>query len=388
MSSMSSRRLCSVIAVTFALVGSLVVSIPAQQAPGVNPSLFADMKWRNIGPLSRGPDQGGGRRAEPAVHVLHRHGATAASGRRRTPGRTWKPIFDDQPTGSIGWVAGRAIRIRTSSTSAAAKGCRGPTWRSATASTNRTDAGETWTHLGLRDAQQIPKIAIDPKNANRLFVAALGHPYGPNRGARHLPIDRRRPARSERVLFKDVNTGGKDVDIDPSNPDIVYATLWEQRQGPWENGAWSGTNGGIFKSADGGTTWKPLTQGLPDGHHQRRARRSRRAIRSGVYVDASRPTGERHRHLPLGRCRRDVGAQHRPTRVRPAASTKRCRTCTRRTPTRSSSPTSSATSRPTAAGRSCRSRARRAATTTRTSGGTRTIRTSCCWSSIRARSSR
>ena len=62
------------------------------------------------------------------------------------------------------------------------------------------------------------------------------------------------------MLFKDVNTGGKDVDIDPSNPDIVYATMWEQRQGPWENGAWSGTNGGIFKSTDGGTTWKPLTQ--------------------------------------------------------------------------------------------------------------------------------
>src|SRR5207244_5471012 len=67
----------------------------------------------------------------------------------------------------------------------------------------------------------------------------------------------------ERVLFKDANTGGKDVDIDSSNPDIVYATLWEERQGPWENGAWNGTSGGIFKSIDGGTTWKQLTQGLP-----------------------------------------------------------------------------------------------------------------------------
>src|SRR5439155_23543356 len=107
-----------------------------------------------------------------------------------------------------------------------------------------------------------PKIAIDPKNPNRLFVAALGHPYGPNE-ERGIFRSTNGGQSFERVLFKDANTGGKDVDIDPSNPDIVYATMWEQRQGPWENGAWDGTNGGIFKSTDGGTTWKPLTQGLP-----------------------------------------------------------------------------------------------------------------------------
>jgi photosystem II stability/assembly factor-like uncharacterized protein len=69
----------------------------------------------------------------------------------------------------------------------------------------------------------------------------------------------------QQVLFKDENTGGKDVDIDPANPNTVYATMWEQRQGPWENGAWSGTNGGLFKSTDGGTTWTQMKQGLPDG---------------------------------------------------------------------------------------------------------------------------
>ena len=67
----------------------------------------------------------------------------------------------------------------------------------------------------------------------------------------------------QKVLYKDENTGGNDVDIDPSNPDIVYATLWEERQGPWENAVWAGTGGGIFKSTDGGTTWAPLTKGLP-----------------------------------------------------------------------------------------------------------------------------
>src|SRR5262249_31432506 len=126
------------------------------------------------------------------------------------------------------------------------------------------DAGRTWTHLGLRDAQQIPKLAIDPRNPNRIFVAALGHPYGPNpeRGIFRSTDGGRT---FERVLFKDENTGGKDVDIDPADPNVVFATMWEQRQGPWENGAWNGTDGGIFKSTDGGTTWKPLKQGLPDG---------------------------------------------------------------------------------------------------------------------------
>ena len=97
---------------------------------------------------------------------------------------------------------------------------------------------------------------------HRLFVAALGHPYGPNeeRGIFRSTDGGRT---FEKVLYKDENTGGNDVDIDPSNPDIVYATLWEERQGPWENAVWAGTGGGIFKSTDGGATWKPLTDGLP-----------------------------------------------------------------------------------------------------------------------------
>ena len=101
-----------------------------------------------------------------------------------------------------------------------------------------TDAGRTWTHLGLRDGQQIPRIVVDPRNPNRLFVAVLGHPYGPNE-ERGIFRSTDGGQTFQKVLYKDENTGGNDVDIDPVNPDIVYATMWETRQGPWENAAWA-----------------------------------------------------------------------------------------------------------------------------------------------------
>ena len=233
-----------------------------QTAPLVNPSVFAEMRWRNIGPFRAG------RTKAAAGHPSHPYTfyigmCNGGVWRTTDAGRTWKPIFDDQPTGSIGWVSvapsdPNIIYVGTG------EGLPRPDLSVGDGVYKSTDAGNTWTHLGLRDAQQIPKIAVDPKNPNRLFVAALGHPYGPNE-ERGIFRSTDGGESFQRVLFKDVNTGGKDVDIDPSNPDIVFATMWEQRQGPWENGAWNGTNGGMFKSTDGGTTWKPLKQGLPDG---------------------------------------------------------------------------------------------------------------------------
>jgi len=124
------------------------------------------------------------------------------------------------------------------------------------------DGGKTWTHLGLRDAQQIPAIVVDPRNPNRLFVAALGHPYGPNaeRGV-FRSLDGGQTF--QKVLYKDEHTGATDLAFDPRNPQNVYAVLWQARQGPWENGAFTGPNSGLFKSTDGGTSWAPLGTGLP-----------------------------------------------------------------------------------------------------------------------------
>src|SRR4030095_4833145 len=113
----------------------------------------------------------------------------------------------------------------------------------------------------------IAAIAVDPGNANRLFVAALGHPYGPN-AERGIYLSTDGGENFREVLQRGPDVGGNDVDIDPSNPQVVYANLWESRQGPWENAAGSGTGGGLFNSTDGGATWKQLTGGLPEGVNQ------------------------------------------------------------------------------------------------------------------------
>ena len=113
------------------------------------------------------------------------------------------------------------------------------------------------------NGQQIPALAVDPRDPNRVFAAVLGHPYGPNE-ERGIYRSTDGGQNWQKVLSKDENTGGSDVEIDPSNPDVVYASLWEVRQGPWEDGnEFNGTGGGLFKSTDGGSTWNPLTNGLP-----------------------------------------------------------------------------------------------------------------------------
>ena len=116
--------------------------------------------------------------------------------------------------------------------------------------------------MGLFDAQQIGGISIDPYNENRIFVAALGHPYGPNkeRGV-YRSLDGGKTL--QQVLYIDENTGAVQVGIDPNNTNIVFATIWSARQGPWENGAWNGEASGLYKSMDGGNTWKKITKGLP-----------------------------------------------------------------------------------------------------------------------------
>ena len=256
---LATRRLLLLLAV--GVIALHERAVPAQQPAAISPALFAEMRWRAIGPSRGGRTKSAaGHASQPYTFYM----GVCNGGVWKTidAGRTWKPVFDDQPTGSIGSVVvapsdANVIYVGTG------EGLARPDLSVGDGVYKSTDAGKTWTHLGLRDGQQIPNIAVDPKNSSRLFVAVFGHPYGPSR-ERGIYRSTDGGQTFQPVLQKDENIGGGDVDIDPSDPNTVYATLWEERQGPWEDAQWRGTGGGIFKSTDGGTTWKQLRNGLPN----------------------------------------------------------------------------------------------------------------------------
>ena len=220
------------------------------------------LRWRNVGPY-----RGGRTRAICGVpsqpNVFYMAPCNGGVFRSTDYGRTWRPIFDDQSTASVGAIA-VAISNPNVLYVGSGEGLHRPDLSVGDGIYKSTDAGNTWTHLGLRDGQQIAQLAVDPKNAERVFVAVAGHPYGPNaeRGI-YRSVDGGKTFKN--VLHRDENVGASDVQIDPNNPQIVYAALWESREAPWENGVFNGDGGGILKSTDGGTTWKPLTKGLPPG---------------------------------------------------------------------------------------------------------------------------
>ncbi len=218
------------------------------------------MKWRMIGPHRGGRTVGAvGVPQQPNVFYI---GVNNGGVWKTTDyGRTWFPIFDDQPTGSIGDVVVSPSNPNVIYVGSG-EGLQRPDLSVGNGMYKSTDAGKTWAHLGLDNVQQIGGLAIDPKNENRVFVAALGHPYGPNteRGV-YRTVDGGKTW--DKVLYIDENTGAIQVTIDPKNSDIIYADMWAGRQGPWENGAWNGKESGLFKSTDGGNTWKKLTKGLP-----------------------------------------------------------------------------------------------------------------------------
>jgi photosystem II stability/assembly factor-like uncharacterized protein len=245
---------------TAAALAAATLPASPRQIVSFDSGLFQELRWRGIGPFRAGRTKAAaGIPSQPNVFLA---GAVNGGVWKTTDyGRTWRPIFDDQPTGSIG-----AIAIAPSDPDiiyvGSGEGMQRPDLSTGDGVYASTDGGATWTHLGLRDGQQITQIEIDPRDPNRVFVAVLGHPYGPNaeRGVFRSTDGGRT---FEKVLYRDELTGAADLAIDPSNPDVLYAALWQAQQGPWENAAWRGPGSGLFKSTDGGTTWQPLTAGLP-----------------------------------------------------------------------------------------------------------------------------
>ncbi|HEV7232580.1 MAG TPA: glycoside hydrolase, partial [Bacteroidia bacterium] len=226
----------------------------------ISPSLFNCMKWRMIGPYRGGRTVGAaGIASQPNVFYMGVN--NGGIWKTNDCGRTWNPVFDDQSTGSIGDVAVAPSNPNVIY-AGSGEGLQRPDLSTGNGMYRSSDAGKTWTHLGLENAWQIGGLAIDPRDENKVFVAALGHPYGPNpeRGVYRTHDGGKNWSR---VLFTDENTGAVEVQIDPQNSQVIYADLWAARQAPWENGSWEGEGSGLFKSTDGGNTWKRIGKGLP-----------------------------------------------------------------------------------------------------------------------------
>jgi photosystem II stability/assembly factor-like uncharacterized protein len=242
---------------TLFVLGVSVLPVAAATPPDVWPAL----RWRSIG-----PHRGG--RTVAAVGVPGRPDVfyvgvnNGGVWRSDDYGRVWTPLFDAQPTGSIG-----ALAVAPSNPAVlyvgSGEGLQRPDLSTGDGVYKSTDAGHTWQQLGLRDGQQIPAIVVDPRDPERLYVAVLGHPYGPNseRGVFRSSDGGRS---FQRVLYRDEDTGAIDLLLDPADARTLYAALWSARQAPWEiGGSWNGPGSGLFKSTDGGDTWRPLTRGLP-----------------------------------------------------------------------------------------------------------------------------
>jgi len=255
---MRALRHSLVLSLSLLCLGLTARSAAAQYLPA---GAYQDLAWRMIGPF-----RGGRTRAVAGVPsrpgVFYVGAVNGGVWKTDDAGRTWRPIFDAQPTQSIG-----AIAVAPADPNiiyvGSGEGLLRPDLSVGNGIYRSSDAGETWSHLGLTDGQQIAALAVDPKDSRRVFAAVLGHPYGPNpeRGI-YRSLDS--GVTWQRVLYKDDDTGGSAVEIDPANPQLVYAALWQARLGPWEDkNEFNGTGGGLFKSSDGGSTWSRLTSGLP-----------------------------------------------------------------------------------------------------------------------------
>ena len=229
---------------------------PPQQ---VDPSLYSSLKWRNIGPQLGGRSLAvAGSAARPNEYYF---GATGGGLWKTTDsGTTWAPVTDQQITSSsVGAVAVCAANPDVVYIGMGEVDLRGSVipgdgvYRS-------TDAGKTWHHVGLADTQMIGRIRIDPANCDHVYVAALGHVFGANteRGV-FRTMDG--GASWHRGLFVDDQTGAVDLSMDPANPNVLYASMWHVIRKPWLlfDG---GTQSGLYKSTDGGSTWTNLTPGF------------------------------------------------------------------------------------------------------------------------------
>jgi photosystem II stability/assembly factor-like uncharacterized protein len=233
-------------------------NVNAQQ---LDPNLYSNLRWRMVGPFRAGRVNAvSGVIGQPDTFYFGSVGG--GLWKTQNAGRTWTPVFDSANVASIG-----AIGVAPSNPNLIYVGTGEPDMRDSIAFGNgvykSADAGKTWQHLGLENTKQIGRIIVDPKNPNTVFVAALGNAYAanPDRGVYRSHDG---GATWQKVLFKNDDVGAIDLAFDPVDSKIVYATLWNVRRPPWFIYApANGPGAGIFKSTDGGSTWKEISEGIP-----------------------------------------------------------------------------------------------------------------------------
>jgi photosystem II stability/assembly factor-like uncharacterized protein len=246
--------------------GVLFVHAAAMATPDAkqkfDQKFFGEMKWRSIGPFRAGRSLAvTGVRGQPDLYYFG--SVNGGVWKTNDAGRAWNPIFDGQPVGSIG-----AIAVAPSNANVIYVGSGEADMRSSISYGNgmykSTDAGKTWTHIGLEDSRQIARIVVDPDDAEKVFVAALGHAYGPNK-ERGVFRSNDGGMTWQQILFKDENTGAIDLTMKPGNSQILYAALLQTRRPPWSIYPPSkGLGTGLYRSKDGGDHWELLTgHGLP-----------------------------------------------------------------------------------------------------------------------------
>jgi photosystem II stability/assembly factor-like uncharacterized protein len=232
-----------------------IAAPPAKEDP-----VFKGLKYRPIGPFRGGRSlTASGIPGDPNTYYF---GSTGGGVWKSTDGAmTWSPLFDKEAVGAIGSLA-----VSPSDPSIVYVGtgeaCIRGNISHGDGIYKTLDGGKTWKNVGLRDTRAIGKLIVHPRNPDIVYVAALGHPYGPN-AERGIFRTMDGGKTWEKVLYKDENTGGIDIAFDPHNPNILFASLWQARRTPWSLSS-GGPGSGLYRSNDGGTTWKRLEEhGLP-----------------------------------------------------------------------------------------------------------------------------
>src|SRR5262245_921688 len=240
----------------------LLLLIPAEPRAQVDASLFGGLRWRSIGPARGGRSQTSvGSAARPLEYYF---GATGGGVWKTTDGGlSWKPVSDKAfKSSSVG-----ALAVAPSNPDVVYAGMGETELRGNIIQGDgvykTTDGGKTWTSMGLERTQAIARVRVDPSNPDLVYVAALGNPYGPN-PERGVFRSKDGGKSWDRVLHRDDKTGAVDLAMDPNNPDVLYAGLWEVNRTPHSLSS-GGPGSGLFKSTDGGSTWTELTKnaGLP-----------------------------------------------------------------------------------------------------------------------------